>query len=61
MYLVSTIVEIFLYYLTIVHPKLEIFIYNSRNFSILLNNLLKATMIESTIVEIFLYYLTLVL
>ena len=55
----STIVEIFLYYLTCQALFFTCLIYNSRNFSILLNINKNIIGYKSTIVEIFLYYLTL--
>ena len=54
----STTVEIILYYLTNIRKKLISAIYNSRNYSILLNNITVVLDILSTTVEIILYYLT---
>ena len=54
----STTVEIILYYLT---THLDVYkrqIYNSRNYSILLNDYLTNLIRGSTTVEIILYYLT---
>ena len=57
-YCQSTTVEIILYYLTAYYdPPMRI--YNSRNYSILLNvDMLKLLQFKSTTVEIILYYLT---
>ena len=54
----STTVEIILYYLTFCLPLGEWAIYNSRNYSILLNCLAITRSALSTTVEIILYYLT---
>ena len=55
----STTVEIILYYLTIMQGSAAIYIYNSRNYSILLNlQATASTTKTSTTVEIILYYLT---
>ena len=56
--LLSTIVEILLYYLTKIYLIDEIYIYNSRNSFILLNTRRYLGINQSTIVEILLYYLT---
>ena len=56
--LASTTVEIILYYLTIPKGKNHGKIYNSRNYSILLNAQSMVDQIQSTTVEIILYYLT---
>ena len=58
---ISTTVEIILYYLTFtVSLSLMSGIYNSRNYSILLNTLINIVLcFKSTTVEIILYYLTL--
>ena len=54
----STTVEIILYYLTSRKSEHLNTIYNSRNYSILLNALYIRVSTESTTVEIILYYLT---
>ena len=54
----STTVEIILYYLTCMGCNQCCTIYNSRNYSILLNVLLSPIPRISTTAEIFLYYLT---
>ena len=55
----STTVEIILYYLTFSIFLFLVRIYNSRNYSILLNvDMLKLLQFKSTTVEIILYYLT---
>ena len=51
-------VEIILYYLTRELQEQAETIYNSRNYSILLNESSKSSSEESTTVEIILYYLT---
>ncbi len=56
----STTVEIILYYLTDIFNNLVSNIYNSRNYSILLNPKGKIDIPISTTVEIILYYLTIV-
>ncbi len=54
----STTVEIILYYLTtFCYPDIYQ-IYNSRNYSILLNTEINGGDLKSTTVEIILYYLT---
>ena len=56
---ISTTVEIILYYLTQKASTFTRFnIYNSRNYSILLNQKADVTTALSTTVEIILYYLT---
>ena len=54
----STTVEIILYYLTVGGLVGLLLIYNSRNYSILLNGLTGEILTKSTTVEIILYYLT---
>ena len=54
----STTVEIILYYLTLNGILEYIYIYNSRNYSILLNKKDLNGLSGSTTVEIILYYLT---
>ena len=54
----STTVEIILYYLTFSIFLFLVRIYNSRNYSILLNKNKESGNIVSTTVEIILYYLT---
>ena len=54
----STTVEIILYYLTVYEVVLIPVIYNSRNYSILLNAWQDKSGNISTTVEIILYYLT---
>ncbi len=54
----STTVEIILYYLTTGGARHSSVIYNSRNYSILLNVSLMYDLVKSTTVEIILYYLT---
>ena len=54
----STTVEIILYYLTVRQDFIQDQIYNSRNYSILLNLLEPEMSAKSTTVEIILYYLT---
>ena len=56
--LLSTTVEIILYYLTSFIMPSRTNIYNSRNYSILLNIINLTCHIASTTVEIILYYLT---
>ena len=58
MILQSTTVEIILYYLTRNRENERSDIYNSRNYSILLNDIARVVGAESTTVEIILYYLT---
>ena len=55
---ISTTVEIILYYLTINSNRIRSIIYNSRNYSILLNCECLSFGYLSTTVEIILYYLT---
>ena len=55
---ISTTVEIILYYLTKRVDEWTTNIYNSRNYSILLNDFTKDSGDKSTTVEIILYYLT---
>ena len=55
---ISTTVEIILYYLTYMENHMPVYIYNSRNYSILLNYKINTLWIKSTTVEIILYYLT---
>ena len=54
----STTVEIILYYLTLSNVSPTFLIYNSRNYSILLNKHITRPTTQSTTVEIILYYLT---
>ena len=54
----STTVEIILYYLTHLVKDYGLSIYNSRNYSILLNEYASNPTLISTTVEIILYYLT---
>ena len=56
--ILSTTVEIILYYLTAFCIDFSVRIYNSRNYSILLNFMKKTATDVSTTVEIILYYLT---